>query len=914
MNPITALQDAGQSIWLDYIRRELLSSGELDRLIGQGIRGVTSNPSIFEKAIAGSQDYDADLARYIEADACIAPSSLFDRIAVDDIQRAADTLRPVYDATDGADGYVSLEVSPDLARETEATVEEARRLWRVVDRPNLMIKVPATTEGISAVEQLIAEGINVNVTLLFSLEHYEQVAGAYLRGLERAADPSRVASVASFFVSRVDTAVDRQLEAIGSAAALDLKGKIAVANAKVAYRRYQELFEGPGFDALRSRGGRPQRVLWASTGTKNPSYSDVLYVEELVGPNTVNTVPPATLAAFQHHGLPHGSTLTEDVADADIALASLAALGMDLQDITDDLQDQGLAAFTESFHQLLHALHEKSSKLRGQIPNDQTLSLGSYGSAVQDRLEDWTRTGFSLGLWSKDHRLWSEQPQPEIVDRLGWLTLPETMQEVLDDYVALAEQVRRDGIERVVLLGMGGSSLAPEVYQRTFGNRSGYPELITLDSTHPGAVRAIHDLIDPATTLFVVASKSGDTIEPLSFFRYFWDQVSAVTNRPGDHFIAITDPGTSLIDLAREHSFRGVIEATPDVGGRYSALTAFGLVPAALIGVDVHRLTDRAWRMAEASAVCVPEPYSPALRLGAALGELALDGVDKVTFLVSPSLAAFPSWLEQLVAESTGKDDAGILPVADEPVGPPDVYGDDRFFVYLSYVGDHDDEQSAQVDALEASGCPVARIRLYEREDMGAEIFRAELAVAAASAAMGIHPFNQPDVQHAKELARRAMAGDLDTDGLEEVDVHEQDVLNNAVLDWLEEAHPGDYVSIQAYLRPDSPTTEALQRIRLGLRDRLHVATTVGYGPRFLHSTGQFHKGGPNSGMFLQLVDDTPDDLEVPGTDYTFGELIVAQAVGDYQALTARERRVLRVNLSDDPARGLAVLEEVLNA
>jgi transaldolase/glucose-6-phosphate isomerase len=318
--------------------------------------------------------------------------------------------------------------------------------------------------------------------------------------------------------------------------------------------------------------------------------------------------------------------------------------------------------------------------------------------------------------------------------------------------------------------------------------------------------------------------------------------------------------------------------------------------------------------MAEASAVCVPESHSPALRLGAALGELALDGVDKVTFLVSRSLAAFPSWLEQLVAESTGKDDAGILPVADEPVGPPNVYGDDRFFVYLSYVGDHDDEQSAQVDALEASGCPVARIRLYEREDMGAEIFRAELAVAAASAAMGIHPFNQPDVQHAKELARRAMAGDLDTDGLEEVDVHEQDVLNNAVLDWLQTAHPGDYVSIQAYLPSDSPTTEALQRIRLGLRDRLHVATTVGYGPRFLHSTGQFHKGGPNSGMFLQLVDDTPDDLEVPGTDYTFGELIAAQAVGDYQALVARDRRVLRVNLSDDPAKGLAVLEEVLNA
>ena len=914
MNPILALQDVGQSIWLDYIRRDLITGGELNRLIGQGIRGVTSNPSIFEKAIAGSRDYDADLARYIEADACIAPASLFDRIAIEDIQRAADVLRPVYDATDGADGYVSLEVSPSLARETEATVEEARRLWRMVDRPNLMVKVPATQEGTLAVEQLTSEGINVNVTLLFSLEHYEQVAGAYLRGLERAEDPSGIASVASFFVSRVDTAVDRLLEAIGTPEALELRGTIAVANAKVAYRRYQELFEGPDFDSLRSRGGRPQRVLWASTGTKNPSYSDVLYIEELVGPNTVNTVPPATLAAFMDHGSAPGSTLTQNVAQADATLGRLASLGVDLRAVTDELQDEGLEAFADSFHQLLHALYEKGAKLRSRMPDDQVLSLKEYAPAVQDRLEDWALNGFSQALWSKDHHLWSDEPQPEITDRLGWLTLPETMQDQLDDFIYFAQECQTAGIESVVLLGMGGSSLAPEVYQATFGGLLDYPNLITLDSTHPAAVQAVGDLVDPATTLFIVASKSGDTIEPLSFFRYFWEQVSAVTDRPGDHFIAITDPGSSLVDIAREHSFRRVFEATPDVGGRYSALTAFGLVPAALVGVDIHRLIDRAWRMVEASAVCVPEPHSPALRLGAAFGELALAGVDKVTFVVSPSLAAFPSWLEQLIAESTGKDDTGILPVSDEPVGPPDVYGDDRFFVYLSYVGDNDVEQAAQVDALEASGYPVARIRLYEREDMGAEIFRAELAVAAASSAMGIHPFNQPDVQHAKELARRAMAGDLDAGAMEEIRTDDAQALDDAVSRWLASVHPGDYASIQAYLEPDDTTTETLQNIRIGLRDRLAIATTVGYGPRFLHSTGQFHKGGPNSGLFLQLVDDTTDDVAVPGTDYTFGDLIAAQSVGDYQALTARDRRVLRINLGSDPGKGLALLEEALDA
>jgi len=914
MNPLDTLHELGQSVWLDYIRRDLVIGGDLARLIGEGIRGVTSNPSIFEKAVAAGDDYDADLTSFIAADSCIDPPALFERIAVTDIQLAADALRPVYEATDGGDGYVSLEVSPNLARDTAATTAEARRSWKAVSRPNLMIKVPATTEGIPAVEQLISEGINVNVTLLFSLDDYEQVAQAYLRGLAAAADPSRVASVASFFVSRVDTAVDRLLEDIGTPAALFLRGTIAVANAKLAYRRYQELFEGPDFDELRSRGARPQRVLWASTGTKNPAYSDVLYIEELIGPNTVNTVPPATLSAYRDHGTARGNTLTEDVDAASDAIAQLGVVGVDLAAVTADLQEQGVEAFMNSFHTLLHALYEKGSKLRSGIPTDQVLSLGSHAAAVDSRLEAWEDTAFVERLAAKDHRLWSADPVPEIKDRLGWFTLPETMQDSLDDFVEFADRVRADGIEHVILLGMGGSSLAPEVYQRTFGNRPGYPELITLDSTHPDAVKAVQARIDPSTTLFVVASKSGTTIEPLSFFRYFWDAVSTVSEHPGDHFIAVTDPGTPLIELAREHGFRRVFEATPDVGGRYSALTAFGLVPAALIGVDIHRLTDRAWRMAEASAFCVPESHNPALLLGAALGELAKVGIDKASFLVSPSLAAFPSWAEQLIAESTGKDDTGILPVADEPAGPPDAYGDDRLFIYLSYVGDVDDQQSAQVDALEAAGFPVARIRLFEKEDLGAEMFRAEFAVAAASAALGIHPFNQPDVQHAKELARRAMEGDLDTDGVHEVHIDDHEALAPAIADWLGAARPGDYMAVQAYLAPDTATTDALARIRTGLRDRTRLATTVGSGPRFLHSTGQFHKGGPNTGLFLQLVGTPSSDLEVPGAGYTFGDLITAQALGDYQALRARDRRVLRIHLGSDPGNGLAVLEEALGA
>ena len=914
MSAIEQLGAQGQSVWLDYIRRRLIRSGDLARLVADGVRGVTSNPSIFEKAIAGSDDYDEELRHLLDADLHAEPRELYDRLAVEDIRETADVLRSTFDETDGDDGYVSLEVSPQLALNTAGTISEARRIWAAVDRPNLMIKVPATPEGVPATEALVAEGINVNATLLFSLARYQEVAEAYVRGLERAAEPSTVASVASFFVSRVDTAVDRQLEADGRPEALELAGSIAIANAKLAYRRYQDIFEGEGFADLRARGGRPQKVLWASTSTKNPAYSDVLYVEGLIGPNTVNTIPPATLEAYREHGRVEGATLTADVDAAFSHIERLGSLGIDLNAITDDLLDEGLEAFGESFHQILHALDEKSRRLRAGLEDRQSLSLGGHAQAVDDRLEAWSESSFVRRLWSKDYTLWSDEPQPEITDRLGWLTLPETMGEALADIDEFAGKARADGFRHVVLMGMGGSSLAPEVYQRTFGSRPGFLDLIVLDSTHPQAVQAVRDRVDIGQTLFLLASKSGTTLEPLSFFHYFWSEAAQQNKAPGHQFIAVTDPGTPLVDLAHDRRFRRVFEAPPDVGGRYSALTPFGLVPAALIGVDLHRLVDRAWRMAEAAAFCVAEDHNPALVLGATLGVLARRGLDKATFLVSPSLAGFPSWIEQLIAESTGKDDTGILPIADEPAGPPGVYHQDRVFVYLSYVGDDDATQAEHIDALEAAGHPVVRIRLDTKEDLGAEMFRAEFAVAAAGAVLGIHPFNQPDVQLAKDLARRAMEGELSAGDVDEIDSADVVGLTAAVTGWLGTAREGDYIALQAYTVPSAETTEALQRIRLGLRDRLKVATTLGYGPRFLHSTGQFHKGGPNTGLFLQLVDEPSPDLDVPETDYSFGKLLAAQALGDYQALKERNRRVLRVQLGAHPPAALNTLEEVLNS
>ena len=917
--PVHELHELGQAIWLDYIRRSLITSGDLKRLVDEdGLSGITSNPTIFDKAIAGSSDYDDTIRRVLEKDPKAAPMALFDVLEIEDIQAAADVLRPVYDKTGGADGFVSIEVSPNIAHDTNESVKEARRLWQAVNRPNLMVKIPATPEGIPAIFTCISEGININITLMFSLQHYEAVANAYLSGLERAKDPSRISSVASFFVSRVDTAVDAQLEKIGTPDALALRGKIAIANAKLAYKRFREVFSGERWEKLVRRGARVQRPLWASTGTKNPQYSDVLYVEELIGPDTINTMPPATLDAFRNHGRVRGETVTENVEQARAALTRLAGFHIDLHQVTEKLQEDGVVAFSESLDKLLASLEEKRCKILERGVDRQSLQLGNFQATTDQRLKAWKSAGFAHRLWSKDHTLWSPKAVPELTDRMGWLTLPETMQEHVPHLIAFAEQIKKEGFKNVVLLGMGGSSLAPEVFQRTFGNAPGYPELIVLDSTHPDSVRAVESRIDLQKTLFLVSSKSGTTTEMLSFFYYFWEKLGARNKDDrGRQFVAITDPGTPLQKLAEERGFRRVFPAPPEVGGRYSALTNFGLVPAALIGVDVKRVLEQAMTMSESSAFCVDESVSPTLQLGAALGELTLAGRDKITFFASPSFAAFPVWVEQLIAESTGKNGKGILPVADEPPGSPDVYGADRLFVYLNVEGDPDSAQEAKIAALRQSGRPFVRIQAKDTSDIGQEFFRWELAVAAAGSVLGINPFDQPDVQLAKELAKKAMSQSakgpqpVSADSVPAT-VENVQAMNSSLHALLKQITQGDYVSLQAYLQPTPDTEELLQQIRMTVRDRYKVATTLGFGPRFLHSTGQLHKGGPNTGVFLQFVDQPAKDLAVPETNYTFGELIRAQALGDFQALKQRGRRVLRIDVGTNPVGGLRKVLESL--
>lgn len=568
---------------------------------------------------------------------------------------------------------------------------------------------------------------------------------------------------------------------------------------------------------------------------------------------------------------------------------------------------------------------------------DIDFTLGDSQADVDKRLVEWADADAVSRLWDRDVTLWSTDPDtPELADRLGWLDLPQTSESLLDSLRSL-----RSGIPfwmtDLVLLGMGGSSLAPEVFAGTVAGE-GLP-LTLLDTTHPAAVLDL-DWVNPANSVFIIASKSGTTLETLSLFRHFWSRTQEVVEDPGTHFIAITDPGSSLAELASERGFRAVFEAPPDVGGRFSALSPFGLVPAALMGTDIASILATA---VEAADACRDEVgHNPGFRLGAALGALAGAGRDKLTFVASRTWAAFPAWGEQLVAESTGKNDVGIVPITHEPIYGPERYGDDRVFVGLLTSGDtareaeqwgDQDEAPAHLDALEAAGHPVIRIRLEQPEELGALFFVWEVAVAMAGSALGIHPFNQPDVQIAKEMARQAMTGEEisgDANDANAIDLlwerppyghapssagAEPDLEDiRARLDeLLDSVEPGDYIGIHAYLRGgDEAEEELLTELRTALTEATGAATTLGYGPRFLHSTGQLHKGGANNGVFLQLVDDGAAHLHVPESDFTFRQLIRAQARGDLGALAQRERRTLRVRVGDPDGVGLRRLIQLV--
>jgi transaldolase/glucose-6-phosphate isomerase len=941
MNPLRALRDFGQSVWLDYIRRSLLTTGELRRLIDDdGLRGVTSNPAIFEKAIAGSTDYDEAFAAM--GGERLDAKARYERIAVRDIQDAADVLKPVFEATHGRDGYVSLEVSPYLAHDTAGTLDEARRLWATVKRPNVMIKVPGTAEGVPAIRQLLAEGINVNVTLLFAREAYEHVVEAYLAGLEQrvaaGGDPRGVASVASFFVSRIDAAVDKVLDARikASSSASErgrleaLLGKVAIANAKLAYERWGELFAGPRWEALRARGAETQRLLWASTSTKNPAYRDVLYVEELIGPETVDTIPPATFDAFRDHGRPRQS-LAEDVEAAHETMDALARAGVSIEDVTAKLLEDGVKLFAEAFDKLLAAVEQKSrGAARPAIARQIRALPAILESGVAASLRTWSQEGRARRLWARDASLWTGRSEGRW---LGWLTIADEQLARLDRLESFAQEVRREGFEHVLLLGMGGASLAADVLGAVLGSGAGGPSLRVLDTTHPAEIEAAAREAAPRKTLHVVASKSGASLESELLREYFFARAEQAlgAGAAGQTFVAITDPGSRLEHLAKGDGFRQVFFGEPSIGGRFSALSDFGMVPAAATGLDLRRLFDRVEEMVHACSSSVPAEENPGVVLGNVLGVLGAAGRDKVTLVASPAIAPLGGWIEQLLANSTGKDGRGLVPVAGETLGPPEVYGADRLFVQLRLESAPDGAADAALAALERAGHPVVRIAVADPWDVGQEFFRWQIATAVAGAVLGVDPFGQPEVEASKLGARKLAAAweraggrPAETPLVEEggVAVHASPADATALggaggrpsLVGCLRAHlgrlgAGDYLGLLAWVERSAAHAKVLEAVRHAVRDRRRVATCLGFGPRYLHATGQLHKGGPATGVFIVLTADPAADVPVPGRGYTFGALHAAAARADAARLAERGRRVLRLHLGADAAAGLARVE-----
>ncbi len=932
-NPLRKVEMLGQSIWLDYIRRKLIESGELKRFIDEdGLSGLTSNPAIFEKAIGESNDYDEDLRKM--ATEGKSPTEAYEVLTVEDVRRVADLFREKYDRSGGNHGFVSLEVNPHLAHDAEGTVTEARRLWKKVDRPNALIKVPGTPEGLKAIRQLIGEGINVNVTLLFGLPRYGKVAEAYVQGLEdrvaKGESIEKVRSVASFFLSRIDVLVDPILEKItdgggeNAETARKLRGRVAIVSAKKAYTMYKGIFKGERFEELARMGAAPQRVLWASTSTKNPDYADVKYVEALIGPETVNTLPLETLEAYRDHGQPE-PRLEDNMEEAEQVLKTLPKLGIDIDKVTRQLEDEGVDKFNKPYDKLLQKLEEKLAQSE-EPAGFQEAYLGDLGEAVENRLAVMEKEKFVSRLWDKDGTLWSLDPGEgeEIKNSMGWLHLPKEMDSRISELEEFVRDVRSGGFTAVVHMGMGGSSLAPMVFERDFPRQGDGLALHVLDSTDPGAIRDIEKRIAPEKTLFIVASKSGTTAEPLAFGDYFYDKLRKMKGeRAGEHFVAITDPDTPLVEQARERGFRKTFLNFKDIGGRYSALSYFGLVPAALNGLDVRKLLRRAQSMYRGCGSGAPIRENPAVYLGTILGESAKAGRDKVTFIAPATLATFGLWLEQLIAESTGKQGKGLLPVSGEPLGGPDLYGDDRIFVHLNPEGGSGGGTEKEFAALRDAGHPVVEIAMKNVYDLGMEFFRWELAVATAGSILAINPFDQPNVQAAKkntnklldEVGRTGRLPDDEpthTDGplgvYSREDAESVGHVLAAFLDWF---RPGDYAALLAYLQENEINDQLLNELRRLFRDTFKVAATVGYGPRYLHSTGQYHKGGPNTGVFLQLTSDHQPDLDQPGRPYTFGMLEHAQALGDMEALMEHGRRVLRVHFKTDVKAGLEHLIEM---
>ncbi len=945
MENLIKLLEFGQSYWLDNLTRGKIKQGEIKKRVAkQGLRGITSNPSIFNKAITGGNDYDSQIKQLVNMKKGV--HEIYEALTVKDVQDACDILKPVFDESGGVDGFVSLEVSPYLAHDAEGTMIEARKLYSEVDRVNCFIKIPGTDKGVNAIEEMLYEGVNINITLLFSIASYEAVANAYINALERRASEGKsvkeIRSVASFFLSRIDVLTDQLLGHLmiprdtdgNELKPEDLLGKTGIASAKIAYQSFKKIFSGERWNNLAAKGAKVQRPLWASTSTKDPMYSDVKYVETLIGPDTVNTLPDETIDAFADHGRPEANTVEKDLNGAYKVFDDLKKLGINIDFVTHQLVNEGIQKFIDPYDNLMKSLAQKRNDIMGDAAGKQSISYGKSKSSVSAVMKSLNEKQYARRLFEKDPYLWSSDKDEveEIRIRMGWLDSMEYFLNRHDEINNFVKDVRNSKYKFIVLLGMGGSSLCPEVSRETFESKPGHPQLFVLDNTDPAAVKNVESQIDLSKTLFIVSSKSGTTTETLSFYKYFYEQVKNIAGgSAGEHFAAITDPGTSLVDEAKIHNFRHIFENPVEFGGRYSALSFFGLVPMALIGIDIKKILNNAHQMMISCGPFVPTEANPGISLGAFLGINSKLGRNKATFVLSKSISAFGLWVEQLIAESTGKSGKGILPVESENLGSPESYSSDRVFIHIYTKDDDIKSDERKLAALEKAGHPIVKIAIQDKLALGAEYLRWEVATATAGVVIGINAFNQPNVAESKNNTKQLLKEWEEKKSFNEGEpVIEREgisVFCDCSAKWLFQGHrksvkeflnayvklakSPDYISLLAYFLQTPARHKQLQGIRTNLKDKLKVATTLGYGPRYLHSTGQLHKGGENNGVFLIITADAKEEIKIPGSSYGFATLQRSQALGDLRSLDNHERRVVRIHLGNDIEDGLKKLSEI---
>ena len=946
MNNLIDLLNYGQSYWLDNLTREKITSGEIqNRMTQQGLRGITSNPSIFNKAMAEGNSYDQQIKELVQQ--VNSPSRIYEMLTVKDVQEACDILKPVYEQSGGIDGFVSLEVSPYLARNTNGTIDEVHRLFKEVNRPNCFIKIPGTKEGIPAIEQMLYEGIPINITLLFSVERYVEIVKAYIRALQRRDTEGKpvnnVLSVASFFLSRIDVLTDQLLGyhiipeagSKGDEALLpaSLLSKAGIASARLAYQQFIGLFGSEEWKMLEGKGAHVQRPLWASTGNKDPLYDDLRYVESLIGQDTVNTLPDETIDALAAHGKLRKNTIGEKLVEARQLFAQLMTFDINIEFVTQQLENEGIQKFKESYNKLIENLDKKRLALLGERHSTQLISWGNLKKESDPAFASLDEKQAGRRLFAKDPYLWKNDPiQVEAIQNgLGWLTLPESFAHKTEELISFTEELKNERYEYAVLLGMGGSSLCAEVARKTWATRNGYLKLIVLDNTDPAAIHQVEEQINLEKTLFIVASKSGTTLESLCFFRYFYDQVQKKNQvEPGKHFVAITDVGTPLVKTAGDYQFRKVFINPSDVGGRYSVLSYFGLLPMALMGIDIRTLLLNAIQMKDSCDPFVPATINPGIGLGCLLGMAQRSGRDKITFVISPSIQSFGLWVEQLLAESTGKEGLGVVPIQGESLGDLEVYGKDRIFVHLYLTSDDNTSHEIKLSALEKAGYPIVRIGLPDKLALGGEYYRWEVATAIAGMVIGINAFDQPNVAESKRNTDQLLkewkqngtfnkpSPVLITEpiavypGIKAAPLLDQQhsSVTAFVQGFTSMAQPGDYIALLPYFLPTDASTRLFETWRQEMRDDHQVATTLLEGPRYLHSIGQLHKGGPDTGIFVIMIKDENQELPIPGEEFGFSVLHQAQALGDFRSLNDNGRRVILLQLGQNVEQGINELIE----